>query len=448
MSVPAQDKNSEVKQHFAKLFELYESNLNGKSNHPAHVYRKAAISRLADLSFPTRRNEDWKYTSVARLLEPSYQLGLPFSTEVEAYRIPELDSYRLVFTNGVYDPELSSVGDLPEGVVLCKIDEALADDQHKAMVLPYFTEAEEEGTNAFVAINVAFSRHGFFIHVPKGVTVEKPFEFIYLSKVDGNTSVFSSPKVIAVAEQSSDLTIIERYHYVGESKEAKPYFTDIVNRFVVEANARLSHYKIQDEAPNAFQVSNTVVWQHRDSVFSSYVADLGGRIVRNNLSAILKDSNIETNLFGIYLPSGEQHIDNQTFVDHAYPHCNSNELYKGIVTDRGRGVFNGKVLVRQDAQKTNAFQQNSSLVLSDKATMDSKPQLEIFADDVRCSHGATIGQLDENSVYYLRARGLSDANARALLQYAFIGEVIEKTPDGPVKDFVTALVERKLNSSK
>ena len=446
MSVSAQDKNSEVKQHFAKLFELYESNLNGKSSHPAHAHRKAAIARLDDLSFPTRRNEDWKYTSVARLLEPSYQLGLPFQAEVDDYRIPGLDTHRLVFTNGVYDAELSSIGELPEGVVLCKLDEALTEEPYKAMVLPFFTEGEQEGANPFVAINTAFSRHGFFIHVPKGVVIDKPFEFIYLSKVDGNTSVFSSPKIVGIAERSSEFTVIERFHHVGASAEPQPYFTDIVNRFVVKDNARVSHYKIQEEALNAFQVSNTIVWQHRDSVYSSYVADLGGHIVRNNLSAILKDSNIETNLFGIYLPAGKQHIDNQTFVDHAYPHCNSNELYKGIVTGRGRGVFNGKVLVRQDAQKTNAFQQNSSLVLSDKATMDSKPQLEIFADDVRCSHGATIGQLDENSVYYLRARGLTDVKARALLQYAFIGEVIEKTPIEQIKAYITSLVESKLSS--
>ncbi len=448
MSTSAQN-NSEVKQHFAKLFELYESNLNGRKKLLAHAYRKTAIDRLAELSFPTRRTEDWKYTSVARLLQPSYQLGLPFQMEKETldqYSIPGLESIKLVFSNGVFNADLSDLeSELPNGVVLCKLDEALAREDLKELAEAHFKPDAEEDTNPFTAINTAFSRHGFFIHVPKGVVVDKPFEFIYLTHSDEKIPVFSAPRMIVVAETSSEVSVIERYHAIGDDTVSEPYFTNTVNRIAVGANARVHHYKIQEESLNAFQVTNTEVRQHRDSIYSSYVTDLGGKIIRNNLSILLKDSNTETNMYGIYLPKGDQHIDNQTFVDHAHPHCNSNELYKGIINDRGRGVFNGKVLVRQDAQKTNAFQQNSSLVLSKKGTMDSKPQLEIFADDVKCSHGATIGQLDEAAVYYLKARGLNDSKARALLQYAFIGEVIEKIPIDSIKQYVEGVVQNKLN---
>ena len=214
----------------------------------------------------------------------------------------------------------------------------------------------------------------------------------------------------------------------------------------MKANANVKHYKLQNESSNGNQINNTIVSQDRDSVYSSYVADLGGKIVRNNLSSHLQDSGTNTNMYGVYLGKGKQHIDNQSFLDHAFPHCESNQLYKGILDDQSRGVFNGKVTVQPDAQKTNAYQQNSSLVISETAVMDTKPQLEIFADDVRCSHGATIGQLDEDSIYYLRTRGMNRDQAKATLQFAFLAEVLSHFPLESVRVKIAEMIEEKLKN--
>ena len=441
MDTIVQDKFAEVKARFQNLFDLFETKLNGQRSEELHAHRKKAMDRLPGLSFPTRRNEDWKYTSVNRILQLPLQISANPSIEssqINPFQFDDLPVHLLVFVNGIYREELSSVG-AEDGLLISSIRSAITNEAHSKLVKQYL-ETWSEDNNPFVALNAAFAKSGTFIHVAKNKVIEKPIHLLYLNAPE-EQPVFSNPQLLVAAERSSQVTILETHENLNG--EDAVHFTNVVNRFQVEENANVKHYKIQNTSKEAYLIYNSEAFQGRNSTYSSFVVDLGGRIVRNNLSSILKSEGTSTNLHGIYLAGGEQHIDNQTFMDHAYPHCNSNELYKGILDGKGRGVFNGKVTVRPDAQKTNAFQQNASLVLSETATMDSKPQLEIFADDVRCSHGATIGQLEEESIYYLRARGLSTDSAKALLQKAFLKEVLEFLPVESVRTYADQLIDQR-----
>lgn len=444
MPTVAEDRYADIKEWFTSLFDLQESSLNGQKEKPLYALRKAAIDRLPELEFPTRRNEDWKYTSVARLLQHQYKISAAPALEagrIAPFLFSDLDVNLLVFVNGEFDESLSQMEDLPGDAILTTVEDAMNRDEYKGLIEKHFSTWIEESKDPFINLNAAFARHGIFIHVPKNVTVKKPVHMLHIA-APGDEPQLMTPQSLIIADQSSDLTLMESFHSL-DNKDGQPYLTALVNRMVVGPNARIRHYKIQDEHEDGFMINNTVVDQERDSTYTSFAADLGGRIVRNNLSALLQDTGTMTNMYSVFLGDGEQHIDNQTFIDHAFPHAQSNELYKGILTDRARGVFNGQVMVRQDAQKINAFQQNSTLVLSDKAQMDSKPQLEIFADDVRCSHGATIGQLDEGAVFYLRSRGLTDKESRSMLQHAFIREVIDFIGIDQVREAVDQMVERK-----
>ena len=448
MPTVVQDRYAEVKQRFQTLFDIHLSQLNGHSSHPYHQFRAEAMKRLESLQFPTRRDEEWKYTSVNRILQMEYQLsnGMDLSSEqLNSFHIEGLDAIFLVFVNGVFNEGLSNTGDLPTGLTLMSLADAFEDNEHGTAVQQQLNTLMEGQQDPFMVLNAAFARHGLYIHVAKNAAIEKPIYLLHLS-APGHTPAFSNYLNIVIAEQSSEVSFIEGLFELPGAEGI--YFNNLVNRFLVKANAHVHHYRLQAEGAEGFLISNTDIEQDGDSTYSSYAVDLGGRIVRNNIDSSLNSSGTSTNYFGTYFANGEQHIDNHTFIDHAMPHCVSNELYKGILDDKARGVFNGKVLVRQDAQKTNAFQQNSTLVLSEKAQMDSKPQLEIFADDVRCSHGATIGQLDETAVFYLRSRGLSDRDARAMLQHAFIGEVLENMKNESVRDFAEKLILAKFEEKE
>lgn len=443
MSTALLEKQSATVMHFQQLFQEKEQQLNGHANEPLPSLQRLAMERLVKTPFPTRRDEDWKYTATTRILAPAYAPGKGVelaSEHVTAANIVCLDAYILVFVNGEFSAKHSQMYGLPPEMTLWPIKDALKDDRFRPTIEAQLYKEEDTTQNAFEYLNMAFGNAGHFIHVPKNVVVEKPIHFLYITETE-DQAVFTHPQIVISLERNAELTIIE--HYTGDVKKDQAYFTNVANRFHLAENANLKHYRIQDESVQAFHVNNTRVRQQRTSTYSGYLVDLGARIVRNNLGAVLKDQATQTNFYGMYFGRGEQHIDNQTFIDHAFPHCESNELYKGIVNDKASAVFNGKVLVRKDAQKTNAYQQNSSLVLSPKAVVDSKPQLEIFADDVKCSHGATIGQLDESSVFYLRSRGLSDAQARSLLQHAFLKEVLEFMPEEKVINASEELISEK-----
>jgi len=440
MAVAIDNKSAAIVAKYRTLFDVKEQQLNGQKNHPLQAIRRQAMDRLEDIGFPARKDEDYKYTYVTKIVKEVFAEGKGATigkNVAEAAGFPAMDAYRLVFVNGVLNTELSDTTNQITGLTISDLKTAFDNAATQSLVEKALTN--ELGLNAFVALNTAFSQNGVFIHVAKGTIVDKP---IHISNiiVSGGEAIMTHPQIIGIAEQSSEVSVVETYYAVNDGT----YFTNALNRFVVGQNAHVHHYKLQNESQNAFQINNAITTQDRDSTYSSYVLDLGGKTVRNNLSSHLQSSGTNTNLYGVYLAKGNQHIDNQSFIDHAHPHCESNELYKGIIDDKGRGVFNGKVNVRQDAQKTNAFQQNSSLVLSNTAIMDTKPQLEIFADDVKCSHGATIGQMDETSIYYLRTRGMNLEQARSMLQFAFVAEVLENFQLEGVKEKALAMMAEKL----
>ena len=433
-------KTAEIVAKYRTLFDLNEQQLNGQKNHPLQAIRRQAMERLESIGFPARKDEDYKYTNVTKIAKQSFNLGKAAVIGDNVAKVAgfaDLEAYELVFVNGVLNEALSSFDQLEKGLTISDLKTAYDNADTQAVVENTLTN--ELGQNAFVALNTAFAQNGTFIHVAKGTIIQKPIHISNIT-VSGGAAFITNPQMVIIAEESSEVSVIENYTAVNNGA----YFTNALTRVVVGKNAHVHHYKLQNESVNAFQINNSIATQERDSTYSSYVLDLGGKTVRNNLSSHLQSSGTNTNLYGVYLANGEQHIDNQSFIDHAHPHCESNELYKGILDGKGRGVFNGKVNVRQDAQKTNAFQQNSSLVLSDTAVMDTKPQLEIFADDVKCSHGATIGQMDETSIYYLRTRGMSLEQARSMLQFAFVAEVLENFKIEAVKEKALAMMSEKL----
>ena len=406
-------QNQTVKERYATLFNLYTEALNGHSDEPIAQFRQAGFEQFKDVEFPTRRDEDWKYSGIGKLLNKKIQSFPEITEELEINNtfLSELGALQLTFLNGVLINSLPTEDELPTEVAIQSIADALRSDEKKEWI--YEQSQSKGGTdkNAFVPLNLSFANNGLYIEVSNNYRFDRPVHLTYISFNSADNETFGShPQVLIKVNKGASLDVIESYHSIDGQDSA--YFTNTLNLIDVAANAKLAHYKIQQESREAFQVNNTFIQQGRDSIYSLFSVDVGGSLIRNNVSATLKSTGTETNLFGIYIADGKQQIDNQTFIDHATPHCQSNELYKGIITDKAKGVFNGKVLVRQDAQKINAFQQNNSLVLSETAVMDTKPQLEIYADDVRCSHGATIGQMDEQAIFYLRSRGITHDRAK------------------------------------
>jgi Fe-S cluster assembly protein SufD len=437
MSTAIKDKHVA---RFGSLFQEFERQLNGQKQQEMHRFRSQAAQQLASLQFPSRRDEDYKYTSFARLLNQDYALPVTAGVDSKALaklRIDGVEAIELVFINGLFDESQSSINLLPEGLTITPVDEAVYASGNKNTVQHYL-EQHATSSNPFIALNTSFATGGIFIHVAKNAIIERPVHFIHYNTQSEQPFMVHPLRIVEV-EQGGQLQVIDTF----TGAESATYFTNVVNAFRVHANAHVYHYKLQSESETAFQVNNTTAWQDQDSTYTNLALDLGGRIVRNNLNAIHQGEGITSNLYGAFQIAGDQHVDHQTFIDHAIPHCQSNELYKGVLDGKSNGVFNGKVLVRRDAQKTNAYQQNAALVLSEKATMDSKPQLEIYADDVRCSHGATIGQLDQQSMFYLRSRGLSEQTAREALQHAFLGEVLEQIPHEAIQEKAAALLDQK-----
>ncbi len=432
---------------FLTLFHAFENALNGEKDHPYHEWRRSAIDRLQNLSFPRRKDEEWKYTPVTRIVTPNYSVpprGTVSQKQLDATRIPDFDGVRLVFVNGQLRKEFSDWENLPEGLTVTNMDEAFQHSKYRQSIEKLLADNTEYGKDPFVTLNTAFSVESRLFHVSKNTQLDRAIHFVYIN-TEEDQPYFANPQKLFLIEEGAEASFVESFQSTAPNRAE--YFNNIVNRFQLGANTKVHHYKMQNESRTGFQINNTEIFQDRDSIYSNYTADLGGRMVRNNLSAYHKGENATTNLYGGFMGRDEQHFDSHTLVDHAIPHCQSNELYKGILTDSARGVFNGKVVVHKDAQKTNAFQQNSSLLLSDKAVMDAKPQLEIFADDVKCSHGATIGQLDEDLVFYLRSRGLTDQKARETLQNAFLLEVMELIPVPALKQYMADLITQKFEDA-
>jgi Fe-S cluster assembly protein SufD len=350
--------------------------------------------------------------------------------------LPEgLDTYRIVFVNGVFNETLSTLAAIPEGISILPLHTALK--SQSSLIDTHFGKYLKPEFNGLVAANTALARNGLFIHIPKGKMLDKP---VHLISVSAGANPFIQLRNLVIAEESAEVSVLE----TTASADNGESFTNIVTEIAAAANAKVNHYKLQLENTNSVQTNVTQIHQAQDSNCQSFTITLGGGLVRNDLNFTLGAQNCESHLYGLYISGGSQHIDNHSFVDHAMPHCFSNEFYKGIMMEQSTGVFNGKILVRPDAQKTNAYQSNKNVLLSEEAKINTKPQLEIFADDVKCSHGATTGQLDEEALFYLRARGIDVQAARALLTYAFAADVLDHVALEPLKEYLETAVHTKL----
>jgi Fe-S cluster assembly protein SufD len=382
--------------------------------------RSRGAAKFAALGIPTVRDEDWRFTNVSPIGSVDFAPAGPISGAAErlhgfAYTDAPI---RLVIVNGRFDTTLSRTKGLPAGVVAGSLAVALKD--HADVVQRYFGQLADFTTRSFDALNTAFVQDGAFIHLSDGAVLEAPIHVIYVTGADGST-VMAHPRTLIVAGANAQAKVIESY--IGHSGET--YFNNAVSEVFVGENAGIDHYKVQHESLDAFHVGSLHAHTSRSARFSSHSFSLGGKIVRNDALALLDGEGGECTLNGLYLADRDRLIDNHTTIDHAKPHCDSHEVYKGILGGTSRAVFNGKIIVRQDAQKTDAKQTNRALLLTDGATINTKPQLEIFADDVKCTHGAAIGQLDEDAIFYLRARGLPFAEARDMLIHAFAGQILD-----------------------
>jgi Fe-S cluster assembly protein SufD len=406
------------KNHYLSQFEELERELGDRDPPWLRRLRKTAIARFAELGFPTARNEDWKFTNVGALVKVPFRLAEPARHDLYGEDSPRRDArpgeYRLVFENGTHWPAQSPRLALPSGTLIGGLAEAIK--KHSEHVEPYLGRHVRHEEHAFTALNTAFIRDGAFIFIPEGKVIGEPLHLVFMTVNEEPT--LSHPRNLIVAGRNSHVTIVE--HHFGRGS----YCTNAVTEIVVGDGAVIDHYKQQDEDREAFHIATTAVHQARGSNFRTHYFGLGGKLVRNEVHVRFDGEGCEATVNGLYLASGTQHMDNFTVIDHAKPHCASHELYKGILDGKAHGVFNGKIFVRPDAQKTDAKQTNQTLLLSEDAIINTKPQLEIFADDVKCTHGATVGQLDPNQLFYLRARGLGEAEARNLLTFAFANDVI------------------------
>lgn len=413
--------------------EAFLKALDDAKGHPIAPPTLLADARafVQNLPVPTTRTEAWKYTRVTRIMNMALKHNAS-SADVTPHLLPLSDenASRVVLVNGQFRADLSH---LPKAAnfSLQPLEDALSAGLAKKMG----RLSNQEG-DFFEALNLAYATSGVYIHVPKGVIVESPVYIIHLT--DGEQTAAISRTVVEVEERSA-IKLIQH----SASTEGATGFNSHITEAFVSKNAQLEIDKIQDEQGEVFQHATEWVDQSRDSRFNIRTITLQGVWVRNNLNIRVNGENCSTNLFGTYMPIGKELIDNHTMVDHRVPHCESNETYKGFLNDKSTGVFNGKVFVREDAQKTNAFQQNSNIVLTDDAVMNAKPELEIYADDVKCSHGSTTGQIDEEALFYLRARGLRQVSARQLLVEAFVGEIMYEIADEAVREYCIARLHER-----
>ena len=396
--------------------------------------RTEAMDRFLSLGFPTTRDEEWRFTSVAPIANTRFVLGADTSNgtrassvldsvDVAAFRRLGAVRAEVVFVNGRYVPALSTVGHLPSGTRVESLASSLSTNAGE--LEPYLAQLASVEQHAFTALNTAFLADGAFIWVPAHAVLKDPIHVLFVStgEADGHETM-SHPRVLAVLGEDSQTTIIETFAGPAGSR----YLANAVTEFVLGEDARLDHYKLQHESRHGFHVGTIHVRAQRNANFASHSINFGGALVRNDVIAVLDGEGVECTLNGLYISDDRRLVDNHTTIDHAKPHCASRELYKGVLAGRARGVFNGKVIVRPDAQKTDAKQTNRALLLSEDAQVNTKPELEIFANDVKCTHGAAVGQLNDEEVFYLRSRGLDDSEARRLLVHAFAADVLNRMP--------------------
>ncbi|UCC72170.1 MAG: Fe-S cluster assembly protein SufD [Gemmatimonadota bacterium] len=427
-------KNSQGLEAYLESFKKLENGAGGPEW--LRPMRRAAIARSSELGFPTVRDEDWKFTNLAPLSKRAFAPAAGADVTLEdlaPFVFRGQESARLVFVNGRYQPQLSDSCAQPGGVLACNLGQSL--QLQPELVKLHLAQYLDYENDFFAALNTAFVEDGGFVYVPDGVVVERPVHLIYVSSETPAPSV-THPRNLIVVGEAAEGAVVEEYVSLG----GEEYFTNAMTEIVAGPSAVLEHYRVQRESRKAFNVGTVRVEQSRSSNVACHAVHLGGGLVRNNVHPVLAGAGAECLINGLFLPAGKQHIDNFMRVEHVSPHCGSRQFYNGILNGSASGVFSGRIIVHKDAQKTDAKQTNRNLLLTDEAQMDSKPQLEIYADDVKCTHGATIGQLDDDAIFYLRARGVPEQTARTLLLFGFAAENLERMRQAPIRGYVENLV--------
>jgi Fe-S cluster assembly protein SufD len=423
----------------ANMSSLIEPKLKARPD----ALRKQAFETFQNLGLPGNKNEEFKHTPLTRLLEKNFKFtGGAVSgnkSAIPQFFIPGLDANVLVFINGIYAHEYSLITSPAEHLTIGKLEDALG---NKLAGVEHFGKYTDFSNDSLAAWNTADWSSGYFIHVPKNSIVEKPV-IIYNISDASQGEVIASQRNLIVVEKNAEVTVIQKYDSLGDGN----HFLNNVTEVAVDENAGFNFYELQNDNGNRFEFTRTDIHQKNASRVNTYTFTLGGKLIRNNLHLAIDGEGIESHMYGLYLLGNDTLADNHTVVDHRKPHSFSNELYKGIMGDNSKGVFNGKIYVRPHAQKTNAFQANRNILLTDRATVNTKPQLEIWADDVKCSHGCTSGQLDEEAVFYLQSRGISKETAKAMMLYAFAGEVLDNVKHPVIKDYLDQAISERLHKN-
>lgn len=435
-------ENTDLKSQLIADFQTLQSQLNGKSLLPINQLRREAMNNFEKLGFPTIRHEEWKYSNVSALAKQNFNFdaGSDFSNkDLKEIHLPNLKGNVLYFINGVFHPELSHIESPSEYLQVVPFAEA--QEKMPEVIDQYFAQYADYKNDAFTALNTALAKDGVVVHIADNKTLEEPVILRFIGdtrKEDVGTQV----RNLIVVGKNAEVKIAEAYRTIGDNK----YFINTVTEFVLFEDARADYYKVQNESDKTHHIGTTQVYQKDRSYFYAATVTVNGGFVRNNLNIALDGEHIESHLYGLYLPTGKQHIDNHTLVDHRKPNCQSNELYKGILMDKSTGVFNGKIFVQQDAQKTNAYQNCRNVVTTDEATMNTKPQLEIWADDVKCSHGTTTGKLNDEAIFYMQSRGIPKKEAIRLQLLAFAEDVVSQIKIDSIKEYLEGLIVDKLGS--
>ena len=430
-----------LKNKLLSSYIAFEDHLEADS--PINDLKSKAIKIFESEGFPSKKLEDWKYTSLNSLLKTDYSLSpkkdhaLEFK-HVKKYFLHDIDTYKVVFVDGVYSSFLSET--THDKIDVCLLSAALSKPKYQPVIETYFNKAAKD--DSLTSLNTAFAREGAYIFIPKHVEVEKPIEIINFS-TGNEAALMLQPRNLIIVGENAHVQIIERHQSLSEN----PVLTNSVTEIFAEKRAYLDYYKIQNDRESASLIDTTFVDQEEQSNCRVHTFSFGGNMTRNNLNYYQRGERCDSTLKGITILEGKQHVDHNTLVHHIEPNCESHQDYKGIFGDSSTGVFNGKVVVEKEAQKTDAFQQNNNILIDDNATINAKPQLEIFADDVKCSHGCTIGQLDEEAMFYLRSRGIGQKEARALLMYAFANNVLESVKIPELKRRINNLIATKIGVS-
>ena len=407
--------------------------LRQRSGEPAwlRTAREAAFGEFERAGFPTVREEDWKYTNAAPITRaafvPSFGAAPAINGQLKEFSVEEARDCQLVFVNGVFQRESSSIANLPAGVFIGNIADALAQPQYEGLMRSHLETRDR--SNGFTYLNTAFFVDGAFVLVPRSVEIKGPIHLLFISQPANGQATASFPRVYVIAEENSSATIVESYF--GAPK--RRYFTDAVVDVKAKAGARINHYRIQRESTDAFHIAKTTATTERDASYETANINLGGLLSRHDVAVTFEEQGSHCAVDGLYLIGSDQHSDTHSVIDHREAHCTSRQLYKGVLDGKSHAVFNGKVFVRHGAQQTDAQQTNKNLLLSEEARVDTKPQLEIFADDVKCTHGAAVGQLNEDELFYLESRGINPALARNMLTYGFAEEVIDRIKIDSIK---------------